>query len=119
LYVANTAGDSVIAFSVQPNGSVTGRRDFAKLAGVKDTPNGRASGADGIVVDAEGRVYVATNIGVQIFSPEGSALGVIALPKQPQNLAFGGADHSRLYAVGRGSVYRIATLTHGVDRPGK
>ena len=54
-----------------------------------------------------------------MFSPEGAALGVIALPKQPQNLAFGGADRSQLYVVGRGSAYRIKTLTTGVDRPGK
>ena len=119
LYVANTAGEALIAYTVQPNGSVSDRRDFAKLAGIEATPNGPNSGADGIVVDKDGRVYVATNIGVQVLSPEGAALGVIALPKKPQNLVFGGADHSRLYVVGRGSVYRIATLTRGVDRPGK
>jgi gluconolactonase len=109
----------VIAYTVQANGGVTGRRDFAKLAGIETTPNGPSSGADGIVVDKDGRVYVATNLGVQVFSPEGVALGVISLPKKPQNLAFGGENHSRLYAVGRGSVYRVATLTRGVDRPGK
>lgn len=119
LYVANTVGEAVIAFTVEANGGVTNRRDFAKLAGFKTTPNGPSSGADGIVVDTDGRVYVATNVGVEVFSPEGAALGVIALPKQPQNLAFGGPDRSKLYVVGRGSVYRIATQTRGVDRPGK
>ncbi|MDX3908407.1 MAG: SMP-30/gluconolactonase/LRE family protein [Sphingobium sp.] len=119
LYVANTAGEALIAFTIRANGSVAERRDFVKLAGFKDTPNGPSSGADGIVVDAEGRVYVASSAGIQIFSPAGEALGIIALPKAPQNLAFGGPDHAHLYAVGRGSVYRIATLTHGVARPGK
>ncbi len=119
LYVANTAGESVIAFNVSQDGSVSQRRDFAKLAGFKETPNGPSSGADGIVVDANGRVYVASTVGIQIFSPSGDALGVIALPKAPQNLAFGGPKGAHLYAVGRGSVYRIATLTQGVARPGK
>ncbi|KRA84723.1 hypothetical protein ASD76_10580 [Altererythrobacter sp. Root672] len=119
LYVANTWGENLIAFNVQPDGSLAGRHDFAKLAGFRNAPEGPTSGADGIAVDASGRVYVATSAGVEVFSPEGTALGVIALPKQPQNLAFGGADHSQLYVVGRGSVYRIKTLTKGVDRPGK
>ena len=119
LYVANSWGEHLIAFAVAADGGVSGRRDFAKLAGFRTTPEGPVSGADGIAVDTAGRVYVATTAGVEIFSPEGAALGVIALPKQPQNLAFGGADRSQLYVVGRGSVYRIKTLTTGVDRPGK
>lgn len=119
LYLANTGGEYLIAFTVQPDGALAARRDFARLAGFKTTPNGPSSGADGIAVDREGRVYVATSAGIEIFAPDGKALGVIALPKQPQNLAFGGPDRSRLYAVGRGSVFRIATLTRGVDRPGK
>lgn len=119
VYVANTAGESLVAFTARPDGSLGDRRDFARLAGFKQDGNGPSSGADGIVVDEGGRVFVATNAGVEVFSPQGDALGVIALPKKPQNLAFGGKDHAQLYAVGRGSVYRIATLTHGVDRPGK
>lgn len=119
LYLANTGGEFLIAFDVQPDGALAGRRDFVKLAGFKTTPNGPSSGADGIVVDRDGRVYVATSAGIEVFAPGGAALGVIPLPKQPQNLAFGGPDRSRLYAVGRGSVFRIATLTRGVDRPGK
>ena len=119
LYVANTAGEALIAYSVASDGRLSNRRDFAKLAGFKETPNGPSSGADGITVDADGRVYVATSAGVQVFSPDGAALGIIPLPRAPQNLAFGGKDRSQLYVVGRGAVYRIATLTHGVDRPGK
>lgn len=119
VYVANTGGEAVLAYSLKPDGTPFGRRDFAKLAGFKQGPNGPTSGADGLVVDEAGRLYVASNAGVEIFSPEGAALGVITLPRQPQNLAFGGKDHAQLYVVGRGSVYRIATLTHGVPRPGK
>jgi gluconolactonase len=54
-----------------------------------------------------------------VFDADGKALGVIKLPRQPQNLVFGGPDHSRLTIVGRGTVYRIATLTQGPDLIGK
>jgi gluconolactonase len=70
-------------------------------------------------VDARGRLYVATSMGVQVFSARGEPLGIITLPKTPQNLAFGGAGRSTLYVVGRGAVYRIKTKTNGPDRPGK
>ncbi|MFC4256021.1 hypothetical protein GRI97_12175 [Altererythrobacter xixiisoli] len=119
LYVADSWGEHLIAYDVARDGSVSGRGNFARLAGFKTTPDGPVSGADGIAVDATGRVYVASSAGVEVFSPTGEGLGVIALPKQPQNLAFGGADRAQLYVVGRGSVYRIATQTRGVDRPGK
>lgn len=119
VYVANTQGEYLLAWTAAADGSLSARRDFAKLAGFKTTPTGPTSGADGIVVDKDGRVFVTSTVGIEVFSPEGQPLGVIKLPKQPQNLAFGGKDHSHLYAVGRGSAYRIATLTKGVDRPGK
>lgn len=119
VYVANTAGEAVIAYTLKPDGTPGDRRDFARLAGFKQTPTGPSSGADGLVVDEAGRLYVASSAGVEVFSPDGTALGTITLPRQPQNLAFGGKDHAQLYAVGRGSVYRIATQTHGVNRPGK
>ena len=40
----------------------------------------------------------------------------VGASRQPQNLAFGGADRSSLYVVGRGVVWRIDTLTRGPDR---
>ncbi len=101
-------------------GEAKERREFAKLS-TPPPQNGAkpASGADGLAVDEKGRVYVATTLGVQVVSAKGEPLGIIAMPKQPQNLAFSGPGRSVLFVVGRGSVYRIATLTRGPDRPGK
>jgi gluconolactonase len=60
-----------------------------------------ASGADGLAVDSDGRVYAATAIGVQVFSAKGQHLGAIPLSRPPQNLAFAGPDKKTLYIVGR------------------
>ncbi|MEP9401914.1 SMP-30/gluconolactonase/LRE family protein [Sphingomonas silueang] len=119
LYVADSYGDTLLAYPLARDGTPGTRRAFARLAGYRQTPAGPRSGADGIAVDAEGRVFVATSAGVEVFGADGAALGILPIPNAPQNLAFGGADRSKLYVVGRGSVYRIATLTRGVDRPGK
>lgn len=113
LYVANTYGEYILAYDVAADGSVGKSRNFAKLTGLKTTETGQSSGADGLAVDNLGRLYVASNDGVQIFSPKGEALGSIALPKPPQNLAFAGKDKKTLYVVGRGAVYKISTLTPG------
>jgi gluconolactonase len=113
LYVANTAGEHVLAYDIAADGKLGARRNFAKLAGFRQTDNGPSSGADGLAVDLLGRLYVATTVGIQVFNSEGEALGTIALPKAPQNLAFAGADKRSLYVVGRGAAYRIATLTPG------
>jgi gluconolactonase len=72
------------------------------------------AGAVGLAVDVDGRLYVATSVGVQVLSAAGAALGVIELPKRPQNLAFAGKNKRDLFVVGQGSVYRIHTRTHGV-----
>ncbi len=89
LYVANTTGEAVLAFELDRHGKAGKRRDFAKLA-LPPAQNGTlaGSGSDGLTVDEKGRVYVATTLGVQVFSPKGAPLGIIALPKQPQNLTF-------------------------------
>jgi gluconolactonase len=118
LYLADTPGEWIIAFDLDEQGAVKGRRNFAKLA-TQPSDTGPRGGADGLAVDEDGRLYVASSLGVQVFSPDGKALGIIALPKSPQNLAFAGKDRSVLYVVGRGSVYRLATLTHGPHRAGK
>jgi gluconolactonase len=116
LYVANTAGGSVVAVTLDRRGAFGGQRDFAHL---QLPPGGDASGADGLAIDREGRLFVATTTGVQIFARDGKPLGTLVLPVAPQNLAFSGPRRSVLYVVGRGAVYRIDTLTRGPDRPGK
>ena len=115
LYVANTLGAFVIAFDVQPDGSVRNARNFARLAGVAMTNRGVRSGADGVAVDEAGRLYVTSTIGVQVFAPDGKALGTIPIgnPDGPQNLAFAGPDKNTLYVVGDGAVWKVAMLAQG------
>jgi gluconolactonase len=114
LYVADTLGPHVLALDIAADGRTGAPRPFAALAGYRQTATGGSSGADGLAVDAEGRVFVASSAGVQVFEPDGRALGVIELPRAPQNLAFGGADRRTLLVVGRGAVWRLPVLTPGV-----
>lgn len=115
LYVADTLGPAVIAFDVQPDGTVRNRREFNTLAGVTKTDTGVRSGADGLAVDEAGRLYVASQAGIQIFSPQGQPLGIIPIGVTggPQNLAFAGVGKRTLYVVGRGAMWKIEMLAQG------
>lgn len=113
LYVANTAGEYILAYDIGADGTLGPQREFARLAGWRKTDTGTSSGADGLAVDAKGRLYVASTAGIQVFSSKGEALGIIALPKAPQNLAFAGPDKKTLYVVGRGAAYKIAVQCPG------
>jgi gluconolactonase len=113
LYVANTLGEHVLAYDIASDGSISNRRNFAKLDGWKQEDKIWSSGADGLAIDDNDRLYVASNSGIEVFSADGKALGIIALPKKPQNIAFAGVDKKTLYAVGRGSAYKIPVLAQG------
>jgi gluconolactonase len=58
---------------------------------------------------------VATQVGVQVFTPGGQHLGTIPVGVQngPQNIAFAGPDKRTLYIVGRGAAWKIQMLAQG------
>jgi gluconolactonase len=132
LYVHNKDGVYMLAFDVAPDGTISNRRNFARYKSVRipghDDPSwDEDNGADGMAVDSEGRVYAATNSGVEVFSPDGELLGVIPVQwgaesnriRKPQNVAFGGPDRRTLYMVGAGTIYKVRTLSQGPRRPTK
>jgi len=119
LYLNNTNGEYMLAFDVRADGSLTNRRNFAKYDSV--TPNASGvpiSGADGLTIDSEGRLYAACSSGVQVFSSEGRYLGTIPMPRAPQNLSFAGTDKKTLYVVGRGVASKVQMIAQGIkERP--
>ena len=94
LYVTN--GPAIAAFDVQPDGSLTNQREFARLEG--------GGGGDGSTIDAAGRLYVTANAGVHVISPEGKYLGLIPTPRGVITAAFGGKDKKMLYILARGAI---------------
>jgi gluconolactonase len=112
LYV-NSGAEFLIAFDVEDDGSLTNRRNFARYQNMLTTENGTASGADGLAIDSQGRVYVATNGGVEVFSETGQHLGTIPFSRKPQNLAFAGPEKRTLYVVGRGTAFKVDMLAQG------
>ena len=116
LIVDDTLGDNLYAFDVQPGGGVTNKRVFGRL---HDIPPGQESGADGMALDRDDRVFVTTLTGIQVFDKKGQYLGTIRVPRQPANLAFAGPDKRVMYITAREGLYRLQSLTRGPERLGK
>ena len=127
LYVNNTwqqpGGNFIWAYDVAADGSLSRKRRFAEVElkpEVRNAPNPAdrfSSGADGSTVDTDGRYYVATRTGVQIFLPDGTAAGTIRLAQYPVSVTFGGRRNDVLYMVGESSVWSIQTRVHGFRHP--
>jgi gluconolactonase len=93
LYVTN--GPALAAFDVQPDGSLTNQREFARLEG--------GGNGDGSTIDAAGRIYVTTNPGVQVIGPDGRYLGILPTPRPVISVAFGGPGKRTLFVLARGA----------------
>ena len=105
----------VWAFDVQEDGTIRNGRKFSELflpENVLDR-KGKSSGADGMAIDTEGNIYVATYTGVQIFDAGGAYIGTINLPSYPVSLCFGDDDMQTLYIVSYSNVYKIRTNKTG------
>jgi gluconolactonase len=114
LYAVDLNAEHVYAFDVQPDGSVTNRRRFARLEGYTQPATSLPrSGADGITIDARGRLYVTTDTGVQVIGPNGGHLGTIRVPAKPRNAAFAAPGSRDLLVATAMGVYRISLLTEG------
>jgi gluconolactonase len=113
LYVDDTEGLYVYAFDVQPDGSATNKRPFTKLRDPESGSLGLRSRADGMALDSDGRLYVATASGVQVIDRGGKYLGTIRLPAVARNLAFAGPDRRTLYLTALNALYRVSLLSRG------
>jgi len=106
LYVGDSNGDHIIVWDIRTDGMVENRREFGTLQGRSKRDNGLGgikTFADGIVVDNDDRLYVATGGGIEVLSPQGERLGIIPVrcpPADCQNLAFSGPTKQTLYIGG-------------------
>lgn len=109
LYVNESLQRNVWAFSIQEDGSLSGKRLLKKFDDF---------GFDGMRCDIDGNLYI-TRYGkgtVAVLSPEGKLLREIdVLGKSPSNLCFGGPDGKTVYVT---EVTQARLVQFRVDRPG-
>jgi gluconolactonase len=109
LLVADTGSKWVWSFQVQTDGSLSNGEPFYHLELPDDVDNGMMrSGADGMTLDRDGYLYVATKLGIQICDQPGRVVGIISYPQSgdASNLVFGGPDLQTLYLMDGDKVFR-------------
>jgi enterochelin esterase family protein len=112
LFVSEYGGTNVWSFMVNPDGTLWAGERYMDLRAPVNRPE---SGGDGMAVDAEGRAFVTSYVGIQVFDATGRLGGVIVKPSEKGcvSVAFAGPDHSWLYACASDKVFRRKTLTKG------
>lgn len=112
LYVAvsDPAATRVMAYDLQPDGSVKNARVFFDAQPLK-RPD-RKGGCDGIKVDEQGNVWTTGPGGVLVISKEGKHLGTILTGQATANCAWGD-DGRTLYITADMHLVRVKTLVKG------
>ena len=106
LYLVDGNNKYVYSWDIGSDGSVSGKVSLAEL----HSENGITADADGMAIDIQGNIYVATGSGIQVFSPLGVAIATIVLPEKPSNCDFGGNDFKTLYITAHKSDYSYSNL---------
>jgi hypothetical protein len=103
--IAEPSAGFLYSYQIQPDGSLAYKQPDGHLHRGDATG---ASGADGMTVDSEGRLYVASAMGVQVLDQMGRVHFIISKPQPSSlsNVVFGGPELNYLYATCRDKVYR-------------
>ena len=111
LYVGNWDPERkvVMRYEVAADGGLSNGTVFHDMTGAPGE-----DAIDGVKVDRAGNVYACGPGGVWVLSPDGERLGLLELPEDPHNLAFGDEDGRTLYITAMAGVYRIRLGIAGV-----
>ena len=105
LTVADTDGRFTYSFQIQPDGSLAHKQTYGYLHVPDETSQ---SGADGMTVDTEGRLYVTTRIGLQVLDQPGRVHLILSKPNTGwlSNVVLGGPNGDTLYVTCGEGIYK-------------
>jgi sugar lactone lactonase YvrE/enterochelin esterase-like enzyme len=113
LYVADSRTHWIYSYQIQPDGKLAYKQRYFHLH-VPD--NADDSGADGMRTDRDGRLYVATRMGIQVCDQAGRVQCIIPTPNgRISNLCFGGANFDVLFATCGDKVFKRKVKTVGAN----
>ncbi len=120
LYVADHCSHWVYSYQIQPDGALQYKQRYYWL---HETDATDSSLAGGMRVDLDGRLYVATPMGIQVCDQAGRVNAIIPTPNgQVTNLSFGGENFDTLFATCGDRIYRRKLKAKGAqawDAPNK
>jgi gluconolactonase len=113
LYVAESRSHWVYSYQIQADGSLLYKQRYYDLH-MPDAADD--SGADGIRVDRDGRLYVASRMGIQVCDQAGRVNSIIPTPNgRVANLCFGGENFDTLFATCGDRVFKRKVKVKGAN----
>ena len=105
LFVAQYGSRKGLNYRVLPDGKVDSAEPFYEFYLPPDADD---SGAAAVCMDQDGRAYVATRLGIQVFDRNGRVTAIIPLPGNVEatGISFGDSDFKTLYVLGGGKVFK-------------
>jgi gluconolactonase len=114
MYINDTPRAHIKVFDVAADGSLSGGRLFFDGIGSGVIEEGVP---DGMKCDERGNVWVTGPRGVWVISPDGEQLGIVEVPENVGNVAWGGRGWRTLYMPSSTSLYRIETKVASARLP--
>jgi gluconolactonase len=113
LYVADSRTHWVYSYQIAPDGTLRHKQKYYHLH-MPDTADD--SGADGMRTDRDGRLWVATRLGLQICDQAGRVNCIVPTPNgKVSNLTFGGEKFDTLYCTCGDKVYSRKVKVSGAN----
>jgi gluconolactonase len=105
LAVSDYSGVAAWAFRVEANGDLGARMPIFPY---RDFGNTVESRGDGMTCDKEGRWYVSTQAGVEVYDPNGRPIGLLLAPTPAAvtSIAISGPDLHWLFLLTQGKIYK-------------
>jgi gluconolactonase len=105
LYVADAGRQLSYAYRIDADGTPVDKQAYIYVHHVPGAPHD--VGSAGMTVDTEGRIYMATTLGIQVFDQLGKCHGILQLPGEGRATAvtFSGPERSNLAVLRGGRIY--------------
>ncbi len=127
LAVSEYGGEYVWTFRIEPDGALTAKTPYMTMRRPIDPagefkfgeppPLKKTANGDGMTSDMQGRFYVTSALGVQVFDPTGRLCGVLPKPQPDKPLtscALSGEKREYLYVTNGDRIYRRKVQAMGV-----
>lgn len=110
LYATIHDRDEVHSFQITKDHQLVNEQSFFLL----ETGTEKKADAGGLCVDTDGRLYVATALGIQVCDQAGRVNFIIPTPKPATDVCFGGKDLSELFIACGDTIYKRTMQVRGV-----
>ncbi|GAB3945998.1 SMP-30/gluconolactonase/LRE family protein [Spirosoma harenae] len=112
-YIADNDSHWVYSYSIKSDGTLANKQQYYWLH-APDTANN--AGAEGLKTDRDGRLYVATRMGIQVCDQAGRVNAILPTPNgKVSDLCFGGTNFDILYATCGDKVYKRKLNVKGAN----